>query len=978
MFGEKETARCEDGERPAKSEIRGDPAARGRGRPGKYDIGANRLDDVAEALSATGLDMESIAAHMAAKCFPRDDAAGDFCLAPDGLRLDDARACAAELIVRVGGCEKRSDGDEAGFARKRHVIFDLLARLLTWLCVAWVAAWAIAARKQDNVTRNRKRQAKHRARQIGPRAARLREWEAANPEKVRLRSRAKSDARFFVAIDSEGQEFPGDAIIVPEQFGDVSYAPHYTYLWGASSDADDAQQWLVSPGTRGAEKTPLSIFEILDWLLDLSAKFRSGKNDPKPIFVMFAAGYDFTQILRFLPRPAAWEIFKAETFPTEGKPSRPIGDAPVFWKGYAFSFRKGKYLKLWRLADGNAPYKTDAKGKRRINASAHIEINDTFPFFQEAFSKVVDSMVKTGDASNDEAAFLKEMKAKRGGIDWAGCDIEDVKKYTTIELRLLARIMAKMRGAFAQEGLRLRNWYGPGAAASAAIKKFGVREHFGDHVRAENILPPQEAAHRAYFGGRIEMLKQGYVENADLCNYDIASAYPAGAVELPSMKGGSWEKCEGVKFGNLAELRAFVESASRLSLFQIRFEFPEYEKFARAMEQKIFVPFYPFPYRTERGAILFPRSGRGWYARDDVTGAIGWLEKFVPDFAKRKRRWENKDVSFVIEEAHIFHPDESQPRPFEFVRELYNRRRNIKAEAARAGKYDIREKILKLVINSIYGKLAQTVGDRGKLPSSANPFYALAITAYCRRRLMEAALLNPRAIAFFATDGILSIGELSGLERVRDENEAVDLGDWEYGRVDRALLAMSGVYFLDKREIDNNGEIVYKPVTKLRGASQSHYANRIKIHEWIIEKILAEWRRPSEQDMPPILIGPYKKYITIGAALASAERWKIAGRWSCEPIEGEATEDTQQRRVAFRVINIHDIGGKRRHIQIPKNLYSSLSAEARRCYSLIDTTHDENRDDALSRPRSPKWLDREWEDANAEDEDEKEISCRFE
>ena len=587
-------------------------------------------------------------------------------------------------------------------------------------------------------------------------------------------------------------------------------------------------------------------------------------------------------------------------------------------------------------------------------------------------------MVKTGDATPDEAEFLKEMKAKRGGEDWSKCDIGDIKAYTTIELRLLARMMAKMREAFAQEELRLKNWYGPGAAASAALKKYKVREHFGDHVAAENISPQQEAAHRAYFGGNIQIMKQGYLENAKIYNYDIASAYPAGAVELPSMKGGYWERRENAPCRTLAEMRAFVESASRLSLFQIRFEFPEYEKFASQLERRLFIPFFPLPYRTERGAILFPRTGRGWYARDDVMGAIAWLEKFVADFARRKRKWENRGVSFVIEDAHIFHPGESQARPFNFVREFYDRRRDIKAEARRAGKYDIREKILKLVINSIYGKLAQTVGESGKAPSSANPFYALAITAYCRRRLMEAALLNPRAIAFFATDGIVSIGELSGLERVRDENETVDLGDWECGRIDRALIAMSGVYFLDKREVGKNGEIVHSPVTKLRGASQSHYAKQMKKHEWLKQEVLKEWKRPSDPGLPPIIVGPYKKYITVGAALASAERWKIAGRWSPELIAGESVENARQRGVAVRVINIHDIGGKRRHIEIPENLYSSPANEAGRCHSLIDTTSAENRDDALSRPRSPKWLSDKWEDAVADIEDETEIHCRFE
>ena len=46
------------------------------------------------------------------------------------------------------------------------------------------------------------------------------------------------------------------------------------------------------------------------------------------------------------------------------------------------------------------------------------------------------------------------------------------------------------------------------------------------------------------------------------------------------------------------------------------------------------------------------------------------------------------------------------------------------------------------------------------------PYYAAATTAYCRRRLVEAALIDPHAIVFFATDGIVSTRPLNGLARV--------------------------------------------------------------------------------------------------------------------------------------------------------------------------------------------------------------------
>ena len=132
---------------------------------------------------------------------------------------------------------------------------------------------------------------------------------------------------------------------------------------------------------------------------------------------------------------------------------------------------------------------------------------------------------------------------------------------------------------------------------------------------------------------------------------------------------------------------------------------------------------------------------------------------------------------FEIEEAWIFEPRDGGPRqsvrPFEFVRDLFLKRRKIKERSERAGRYDIREKAIKLALNSIYGKLAQSVGGDGEAPAVANPYYAAATTAYCRRRLIEAALIDPHAIVFFATDGIVSTRELHGLARVRRKGDVV-------------------------------------------------------------------------------------------------------------------------------------------------------------------------------------------------------------
>jgi hypothetical protein len=90
-----------------------------------------------------------------------------------------------------------------------------------------------------------------------------------------------------------------------------------------------------------------------------------------------------------------------------------------------------------------------------------------------------------------------------------------------------------------------------------AGNRIPLKAHYGADIAASNITPQQDAAHHAYFGGRIELLKQGYIENVGLHCYDIASAYPAGMVALPSLAGGKWINLPGsdIPTGSLAKLR---------------------------------------------------------------------------------------------------------------------------------------------------------------------------------------------------------------------------------------------------------------------------------------------------------------------------------------------------------------------------------------------------------------------------------------
>src|SRR5208282_4477986 len=137
---------------------------------------------------------------------------------------------------------------------------------------------------------------------------RVKEWRLNNRDKTRAQKREARFANYhrpFVAIDSEGQDYP-DADVV---YDSVRYPNHRTYLWGAAGDDGRPPLWLTAAGTRGNDKRPLDAFEILNWMLDLPRQFG------RAVFIMFSFSYDVTQILRQLPFKTVWEISKRETPP---------------------------------------------------------------------------------------------------------------------------------------------------------------------------------------------------------------------------------------------------------------------------------------------------------------------------------------------------------------------------------------------------------------------------------------------------------------------------------------------------------------------------------------------------------------------------------------------------------------------------------------------------------------------------------------
>jgi hypothetical protein len=723
------------------------------------------------------------------------------------------------------------------------------------------------------------------------RAKRLAYYARRNKEPARIAQRKAGAARWkrdkpdrapFVAVDLEGFSYGA-----PVRDKDRLFQPHKAFLAGAG-DKDGAVDWLYTGKA-------LSTVELAHWLTSLPKLFGPS------IFVSFSFGYDVAQILAELPYEKAWEIQHGRPFdaPDERKNNHRL----VFWKEYGFQYLKSKKFAVYRFKPGANPYSETRSGVRKINAEAKICIYDVFGFFQASFLKACKSM--PGAVTPDEYALLFSGKGNRANFQPE--DVGEVQPYTAAELRVLARMMDKLRAAMISENIHVRQWFGAGSIAQALLKREDVKRHFWP-IRSDNISKPQEWAHHAYFGGRIELIKQGATSKA-LYGYDVASAYPYIAAQLPSMRFGQWKR-------RLNPTRRQIEKASCLSIVHVKTHgFPQ-------------ASFYPLPYRTPKGSILFPQSVNGYYMQAEATVAFKWADAFKVDAAKIEcvSMWE-----FVVG---------SVEKPFQFLQELFDYRITLSKE-------DITQIVVKLGINSCYGKLAQAVSSgTGKPPAYANPWYAAAITAGTRAKLLEACLTDPGAVVMLATDGIIATRPLPLKVPAKKT-----LGAWEAGTLkDGGVFVQSGVYAIS----DETG--------KWTGKSRGFRPANLKSGETVIDllktEILSGWR----QDLPEYGFD-YSSYMTLGASVASRGLYAHIGRW----VRG------------VRTLDLRGCGVKR-------NVTPSGRARRERARKLVETAPnssnfllcDATGELALSVVFKPEWISAEFGAMAAiEDEVDELLTARF-
>lgn len=507
--------------------------------------------------------------------------------------------------------------------------------------------------------------------------------------------------------------------------------PREFIAWDGEGPKDTGYSLLGSSKGDYVQRPHLSTVDCLDTLLQSASVY------PRATNVGFGFNYDVSCMLGDLPK-AKLAVLRAHNH--------------VKWNGYRIEHISRKWFSVSGLVDG-----------KRVS----IKIFDVVSFFNKSLVAALEdwcigpfapglsvkSVQDTSDKKNPSVPTIAEMehmseqeivvlfKKLRNEFEWV--NIASIKRYMDLELKYTVLLLDALRASFQKVGYDIHSWHGPGALARAALKKHKIAECMAS-------CPPsvQKAAKYAYFGGRFEQIIVGHVQRS-VYLADINSAYPHACTFLPNLVKGHWERANN-----------FV--ADTFSVWHVSYDGPK-------GKGACYVP-HPLPFRDATGGVSFPNRVSGWFWEPEVHAL---LDSPMAEY-------------LTIHGGHVFKEDNPADRPFQFIEFYYNKRRALKS----AG--DAAEYTLKLIINSIYGQLAQRVGwdeIRGTAPKSFQLEWAGYITSHCRARVWVAAFSAGTSVVSIDTDGVTS------LEPWPMENSN-RLGDWEIKSYQDGVFWASGIYAL--------------------------------------------------------------------------------------------------------------------------------------------------------------------------------------
>ena len=407
---------------------------------------------------------------------------------------------------------------------------------------------------------------------------------------------------------------------------------------------------------------------------------------------------------------------------------------------------------------------------------------DAGGFAQSSFATVIKQW-QLGDEKDH--AFIQQMKAERS--TFAVSNIEEIKRYCAVECKLLAQYLERIVSLHTDVGLQLSSYCGAGSTATAMFRRYGYENRtpqIPNHIR--------EVAEQSYHGGRSETSIIGpYI--GTIYTYDINSAYPYACTQIPV--GITW-----------TETKRFVPG--KPGFYFVRWKLRSTNVWG------------PFPLRKINGknlpSLLYPNEGEGWYSSYEVNEAILVHGK-------------------AIEIVYGFVCTDTE-KAFPWIQSTIDARMAYKKSG------DERHFPLKLGLNSIYGKMAQTTGKQ----QYRNVVYASWITGYTRAMIYRAIAREKHNVLLVATDGIIATKPLP-------LSVGAACGQWEVQCYENAWIAQAGVYWIGDK-------------IRTRGFEQKYIS---------FEAVKNAWKRDKEHAEVKV---PIRRFIGYRQACAR-NRPDLAGTW---------------------------------------------------------------------------------------------------
>lgn len=565
--------------------------------------------------------------------------------------------------------------------------------------------------------------------------------------------------------------------------------------------------------------------------------------------------YDITKWVQDLPTDVIYRLARPDLR------RRDWGCTPVRWKGYRINLELTKFTledaEPWH--PGRYPDKPngDFSAETLAKYGRKFVLWDCFKFFQSKFvNALTDWKIQT------DLETMAAMKELRGSF--RAKDRKQIEAYCRSECKALGELTRRLMKAHHDAGVPLsRTFYGPGSSASVVLKRWDIKNKRGS-IPSKMQVPVTQA----FFGGRFEQSRCGLV--TEPCwQWDISSAYPYALSQLPCLEHGKW-----------------VYTTDRAKAKKARCALVHYRLKPSKDCDPATAAWGPFPYRTATGSICFPASSPG-----------GWLWG-VEYFAGEKLF---KGAQF--RGAWILTNQRCSCKPFADVPQLYLERLRIGKEGPGI--------VIKLILNSLYGKLAQSVGED---PPFQCWVWAGLITATTRAMMLDMMGLHKdrRNLLMIATDGLATTEVLTPPKPVDTGTEVLihgkrkPLGGWEEKGdgipTNGLFLARPGIYFPSDPSVKKVKEI------KARGVGKSVLLDHRQLVIDAFEAGEAQAVLPSVARFIGLITGTH----TRGVDPIEYVRSENYGEWisrpaniSFEPLPKRAKR-TSSNRLTLRTFGLRD------------------------------------------------------------------------